>query len=124
MILRFMGRMDSSPNPQQTIPPAKSRWRLWLFVALALIAALAIWYYPSLKAQAEVGSSYAARIGCSCRYVQGRDLDSCKTDFEPGMEIISVSDDPETQTVTGSVPLLASRSARFADASGCVFTAD
>ncbi|NJS15028.1 MAG: hypothetical protein HC788_10955 [Sphingopyxis sp.] len=89
-----------------------------------LIVALAIWYYPSLKAQAEIGSSYAARIGCSCRYVQGRDLESCKTDFEPGMEIISVSDDPETQTVTGSVPLLASRSARFADASGCVFVGD
>jgi len=119
-----MGRMDSSPSPQETIPPVRRRWRLWIIVGLALIAALAIWYYPTLKAQADVGASYAARIGCSCRYVQGRDLDSCKTDFEPGMEIVSVNDDPETRTVTGTVPLLASRSARFQGASGCVIAGE
>ena len=77
-----------------------------------------------MKAQAEVGASYAARIGCSCRYVQGRDLDSCKSDFEPGMEIVSVADDVETRTVTGSVPLLASRSARLEGDSGCVLQDD
>ena len=77
-----------------------------------------------MKAQAEVRASYAARIGCSCRYVQGRDLDSCKSDFEPGMEIVSVADDVETRTVTGSVPLLASRSARLEGDSGCVLQDD
>ena len=84
----------------------------------------AILYYPSLKAQAEAGSAYAARIGCSCRYVQGRAIDSCVRDFEPGMEIVSVSDDTSTKTVTGSVPLLASRSASYQGASGCVLAAD
>ena len=76
--------------------------------------------YIAFKAQAELGSAYAARVGCSCRYVQGRSLESCQTDFEPGMEMVSLSDDPATKTVTGSVPLLASRSARFAGASGCL----
>jgi hypothetical protein len=116
--------MDSSAPPSDTIPPGKSRWRLWLAIIAAVLVVVAIWQYPSLKAQAEVGASYAARIGCSCRYVQGRDMDSCKSDFEPGMEIVSVADDIETQTVTGSVPLLATRSARFAGDSGCVFVAD
>lgn len=116
--------MDSSPSPPDNIPPAWKRWRLWLAVLVALAAAAAIWYYPILKAQAEVGSAYAARIGCSCRYVQGRDLDSCKTDFEPGMEIIAVADDPATRTVTGSVPLIASRSARLEGDSGCVLQDD
>lgn len=51
-------------------------------------------------------------------------MDSCVTDFEPGMEIVSVSDDVATKTVTGSVPLLASRSARYEGASGCVFTSE
>ena len=85
-----------------------------------LLAIFLVWKFPAFKAQAELGSAYAARVGCSCRYVQGRNLESCQTDFEPGMEMVSLSDDPATKTVTGSVPLLASRSARFAGASGCL----
>lgn len=85
-----------------------------------IVGGIAIWKYPSFKAQAELGAGYAARIGCSCRYVQGRDLESCKTDFEPGMEIVSVSDDVAAKAVTGNVPLLATRTARFAGASGCL----
>lgn len=81
---------------------------------------LLIWQYPVFKARAELGAAYAARIGCSCRYVQGRGLDSCKTDFEPGMGIVSVKDDPATRTVTGSVPLLATRSARYTGSAGCL----
>lgn len=114
--------MNSSAPAPDTIPPvAAKRRRIWPWLLLAAIAALAAWYYPTLKAQAEAGSAYAARIGCSCRYVQGRDMDSCIRDFEPGMEIISVGDDVATKTVTGSVPMMASRSARFEGASGCVF---
>lgn len=87
-----------------------------------LLAAFAIWKFPSFKAQAELGSAYAARVGCSCRYVQGRSLESCQGDFEPGMEMVSLSEDPATKTVTGSVPLLASRSARYAGAGGCLLS--
>lgn len=92
----------------------------WLIGFGLLLAVFLVWKFPSFKAQAELGSAYAARVGCSCRYVQGRDLNSCQSDFEPGMEMVSLTDDPATKTVTGSVPLLASRSARFAGASGCL----
>ena len=116
-----------SPPPQPDAPRAAreraSRWGgclPWALVLLALLAALLVWKFPSMKAQAELGSAYAARIGCSCRYVQGRSLDSCQTDFEPGMEMVSVGEDPDTKTITGSVPLLASRSAHYAGASGCL----
>lgn len=47
-------------------------------------------------------------------------MDSCVTDFEPGMAIVSVADDVAAKRVTGSVPLLASRSAEYRGASGCV----
>lgn len=114
--------------PPQELPPSRaarrpSRWSgylPWALIALALLAILLIWKLPSFKAQAELGSAYAARIGCSCRYVQGRSLESCQSDFEPGMELVSLSEDPATKTVTGSVPLLASRSARYAGANGCL----
>jgi len=116
------------PTPRPEAPAAQaprrpSRWSgclPWLLILLALLAALLIWKFPSFKAQAELGSAYAARVGCSCRYVEGRSLDSCQSDFVPGMDMISLSEDPATKTVTGSVPLLSSRSARYAGATGCL----
>ena len=119
----------AAPPPDTSLPtlsrPHKrpSRWGgclPWLLVLSVLLTGVAIWKFPSFKAQAELGSAYAARVGCSCRYVQGRSLESCQSDFEPGMEMVSLSEDPATKTVTGSVPLLASRSARYAGASGCL----
>lgn len=116
--------MAAPPPAKPVLPPKKpSRWGGCLPWAIALgmlFAIFAIWKFPSFKAQAELGSAYAARVGCSCRYVQGRSLDSCQSDFEPGMEMVSLSEDPATKTVTGSVPLLASRSAHYAGASGCL----
>lgn len=116
---------DTAPQPAST--PAKlrkpNRWGgclPWLVVIALILGGFAIWKYPAFKAQAELGAAYAARVGCSCRYVQGRSFASCQTDFEPGMEIISVSDDPATKAVTGNVPLLATRTARFAGTSGCL----
>ena len=82
----------------------------WAIGLAVLLAIFTIWKFPSFKAQAELGSAYAARVGCSCRYVQGRSLDSCQRDFEPGMELVSVAEDPATKTITGSVPLLIWRS--------------
>lgn len=92
----------------------------WALLFAVLFAGFLIWKFPAFKAQAELGAAYAARVGCSCRHVQGRSLESCQSDFEPGMEVVSLSEDPETQTVMGSVPLLASRSARYTGASGCL----
>jgi hypothetical protein len=106
--------------PASSAPTARRRWPIWLGLLVLPVLGFGIYSYPSLKAQAEAGSAYAARIGCSCRYVQGREMDSCVRDFEPGMEIVSVADDTESKTVTGAVPLLASRSASYRGASGCV----
>lgn len=92
----------------------------WMILFALLLGGFLIWKFPAFRAQAELGSAYAARIGCSCRYVQGRSLESCQGDFEPGMEMVSLAEDPATRTITGSVPLLASRSARYAGASGCL----
>ncbi|WP_293704340.1 hypothetical protein [Sphingopyxis sp. UBA6723] len=117
-----------APPPIAPAPPPRrrkkpSRWGgglPWILGLAVLFAVFAVWKFPSFEAQAELGSAYAARVGCSCRYVQGRSLESCQSDFEPGMEMVSLSEDPATKTVTGSVPLLASRSARYAGASGCL----
>jgi hypothetical protein len=87
---------------------------------LALAVALIAWNWPHLKAQAAAGSAYGARIGCSCRYVQGRGMESCREDMEPGMAMVQLDDDPAEKAVTGSVPLMAQRTARLKPGFGCV----
>ena len=91
------------------------------FAALLLIALLgaALLYARSMGPQLELGTGYAARVACGCRYIGNRPLDSCYEDFEPGMEMIRLSEDPATRSVTASVPFLASRTVRFDPELGC-----
>src|SRR3546814_14959105 len=96
---------DSVPKPPAPRPPGRWSGCLpWAILLLVLLLGLLIWKFPDFKAQAEVGSAYAARVGCSCRYVEGRSLESCQTDSEPGMEMASCSEDSSTNTITGRVP--------------------
>jgi len=89
-----------------------------IVLLILLIAAVA--YAMRMKPTVELGVGYGAHVVCSCRYIGGRDMQSCYNDYEPGMEMISVSDDEEEKRVTASVPLLASRSAQFREGLGCV----
>ncbi len=109
-------REKSTQNPQN---PGRRRWIL-LLLLVAIIASGAAFLYPGWKAQAEAGVAYGARVGCSCLYVQGRNLDSCESDFEPGMGMVSLSKDDATKTATAKVRFLTSRSARFSGANGCI----
>jgi hypothetical protein len=95
--------------------------RVTMGMGVLLLALLAggFLYARSITPQLELGTGYAARVACACRYIGNRDLQSCRADFEPGMEPIRLSDDPTTKTVTASVPLIASRSARFDPVLGC-----
>lgn len=89
-------------------------------LALLLLAGLAAWVYArSITPQIELGVGYGARVACACRYIGNRELKSCYKDFEPGMESISLKDDPATKTVTAYVPLLASRAVKFDPVLGC-----
>jgi hypothetical protein len=101
-------------------PGGRSRWKIWAIAILVALLALILWMLPTWKAQAEVGAAYAARIGCSCRYVQDRSLASCQRDFEPGMEMVSVEEVEGARAIRGYVPALASRTAHFAGPSGCL----
>jgi hypothetical protein len=91
--------------------------------AIALLALLLLWFafsFSDLKAQAKLGVSYASHIACSCRYIEGRPLDACTKDFEPGMGMVSLADNPETKRVTASVPFLANAVAERRGEFGCV----
>lgn len=96
---------------------------VWLKVLIVLIVVIALlgWFYRApIGGYAAAGSAYGARTVCSCRYVAGRDLPSCKNDLEPGMEMVFLSDDEDEKAVTAFVPLLSSETARHRKGYGCV----
>ena len=92
----------------------------WAVLALlAALVAAALYYRPVISGYATTGTSYGARVACSCRYVGGRSLDDCKKDFESGMELVSLADDPDSRTVTATFPLLGSQRATYREGWGC-----
>lgn len=118
--------MNASTGAQNSNEPPRRRrifrrWWVWAPVLLLCLVAGA-WLglkYSSTGKQAEVAAGYVAHVVCSCRYVGSRDMASCKTDFEPGMEIVEVADDTGARRVTARVPFLASRTAAFDPEYGC-----
>lgn len=99
------------------------RRRAWprAVLVVVLVAGAGAWAYREpIAGYAGTGAAFGARTACSCRYVAGRSLEDCKKDFEPGMEVVFLSDDKEAKSVTAYVPLLASETARYSDGPGCV----
>ncbi len=107
-----------------SVDPRARRWWYWPVRIIALlvliVAALLIWQWRSLTMQAELGARYTARVACSCRYIEGRSLQSCESDKEPGTEIVSMRDDPANKRVFASVPLLSEGAAEKRGDFGCV----
>jgi membrane protein DedA with SNARE-associated domain len=94
-------------------------WTAGALIVLILCGLLA-WNGPRLLARAQLGAAYGARLGCSCRYVEGRAMGSCADDKAPGMALVRLEDLAESRAVKASVPLLASRTARFRPGWGCL----
>jgi hypothetical protein len=114
----------TSPKPKGDAPKALlslgQKIRYGAYAVLALLVLWLIYNFSDIKGQAKLGTSYAAHIACSCRYIEGRPLSACYKDFEPGMGMISLTDDPENKRVTASVPLLASAVAERRGDFGCL----
>lgn len=102
-----------------------SRWKRNLIVVLVLALALWLgWMWRSLREEALVGASYAARVGCVCRFVSERPLDTCEGDLKVAgltgaARWVSLAEDAEGHAVRASVPLLAEQSADFDPRRGC-----
>jgi len=96
------------------------RWPRILLVLVLLLGGLGWYFRAPIRGYTTVGTAFGARTACSCRYVAGRSLGDCEKDFEPGMEVVFLSDDDEEKSVTARVPLIASDTARFQPGYGCV----
>jgi hypothetical protein len=107
------------------LPPRKHRLR-WLLLAglgAALIGA-GIFFHVVVQGRlvplSVISAGYMARVACACHFGAGRSVDSCYGDAEPGMERVRLTPDPARATMTASVFLLASRTARYTTEQGCV----
>ncbi|MEH6700324.1 hypothetical protein [Parasphingorhabdus sp.] len=104
-----------------------SRKRIALYIGvlfLLILISLFAYNFSFIKGQMNVGTAYGARVACSCHYVGGRDIEDCRKDFEPGMEVIGLSLDDERKRVTASAALIASATAEFREGWGCVMLTD
>lgn len=98
-----------------------SRFALWsLLIVGIVIAAVAYIYRAPINGYAQVGTSYAARVACSCRFVAGRSLEDCEKDKLGGMELVTLADNVEAKSVTARFPLVASNTATYRKGYGCV----
>lgn len=117
---KWVTMATAKQNARRRSARGVARWPVILLCGGALTAGL-FWYSrESLMEQALAGTAYGARVGCSCRYLGGRDLEDCEKDFEPGMALIRLTEDGETKSVTASVPLLTSQTATYREGYGCV----
>ena len=107
----------ATANPVTDKTARLRRRALWL--GLALVAMLFAWFWAPLHAYARTGAAYGARVACSCRYLGGRGLSDCRKDFEPGMELVMLSEDTAAKSVTARFPLIASQTATYRPGFGC-----
>lgn len=95
--------------------------RLWLLLAILAALGAAWWVWgEGVRRTSAAGVAYGARVACSCRYVAGRPMDDCARDKLEGMELVRFSADEDARSVTASVPLIASDTARYREGYGCL----
>ena len=93
----------------------------WILLAMVAVIAAVAWYFRvPAQGYAQTASAYSARVACSCRFVAGRSLSDCKKDKLAGMELVTLAEDVETQSVTARFPLIARETATYREGFGCV----
>jgi hypothetical protein len=108
----------NKPAPGQV--PRRRKWRTALVLAVLAAALLLAWFWKPLNGYALAGTSYGAKVTCSCRYIGGRSLQDCRKDFVSGMGLVTLSEDTRAKSVTARVPLLSSQTATFREGEGCL----
>lgn len=101
-------------------PYGRPLWLKALVLAAVLGAGVLAFYWHTIRSYAVTGASYGARVACSCRFVGGRSIGDCRKDFEPGMELVMLSEDAESRTITARFPFLARQTATYREGWGCV----
>lgn len=98
------------------------RNKLWIWISGILVLILgAVGLFAALVVAptAYIGTGYVAHRLCSCVFVSGRPVDSCTVDLGPDAASIPFTIDRSAQTVTSSIPVLATSTATYHGPTGC-----
>jgi hypothetical protein len=95
------------------------RWQQVLLAALVVLVALGFLGWRRVAYQADVGAGFVAKTVCSCMFVAGRSLESCRADVLPSMDRVQAAVVESPHAVRGFVPLFASRTATWEPRTGC-----
>jgi hypothetical protein len=68
---------------------------------------------------AAIGEGYVAKQGCSCVFLNDRELADCRADMPPTMRDIRAALQRDPPGVRAWLPGLGARTARFHEGSGC-----
>lgn len=100
------------------------RWgRNLTLLVLVVAMALTAWFWTRMRVTAQARASYAAQTGCLCRYTAARSLASCQGDASVKQSWVGLHEDASAHSLTASVPLLATQTARWSPEGGCVLDA-
>ncbi|MGE4411677.1 MAG: hypothetical protein AB7D33_14050 [Sphingobium sp.] len=108
-----MNRYGSAINSM-----AVTKWAALACLGVAVL--FSIWKWSEWRAAAAAGSAYAARITCSCRYVEGRSAKNCARDVADDASLVFLSERPEEKEIVGRVPFLGRATAKFRPGYGCL----
>lgn len=90
----------------------------WIAIAVFWVLLVGgVLVYQRLSRAAEVGAGYVAKETCSCIFVGGRDMASCRPDVPASMDGVRAEKLPDG--VRARVPYLADRTARYRPGFGC-----
>lgn len=93
--------------------------RLIIALIAAVLVGAAGYGVWQTSISADVGAAAMAKVVCSCVFVDGRTLESCRKDDPPGFQQLSVTVDPKTRSATGTAGGIVSRRATYSEAYGC-----
>jgi hypothetical protein len=96
--------------------------RLRLIIAGAVVGLALVGggvYALRMADQAGVGAAAMAKIVCSCVFVDGRPPESCRADDPPGFEDVPVTVDRQSKSATGTLFMVVTRRATYAEGTGC-----
>jgi hypothetical protein len=92
----------------------------WIIAAVVvLVLSGGVYFAWRTSVEAGVGAAAMAKVVCSCVFVDGRSLESCRADDPPGFEGIPVTIDKTAMTATGALFGVVRRRAKYSPDYGC-----
>jgi hypothetical protein len=97
----------------------RSKALLVTAVVLIAVVGVALWFGRETWATARIGAAYVAKQTCSCLFVAGRPIDSCRKDYDPAaVEPLTI--EPSSSSVeVSALGGLVSATAEFEQGFGC-----